>query len=711
MQFSIEKYISNFVQNQFPQFYQEEGPDFILFMKAYYEWMEETGNPIRESRTLFDYRDIDNTIESFLEFFQKKYLYGIPFNVIANKRFLLKHILDVYRSKGSIQCYKLLFKLLYNQDIEVYLPGRDILRASDGIWIEPKYLEVTYTDVLKEYIGKTIIGVFSGTTAVVENFVKENYNNDIINILYITNILPRGGSFEIGEKLVLLGEELNSDKISEAPNVLGSLQSLDIINGGQNFAIGDLIKIAYRDVSNGDVISYGVEGLLKVTELSRGSGSIFFDLQNGGFGYRDDALTFTYRNDSTGSGASFDVGSISTTETIEYNTDLICDYYDTTLDAATFGFPLEGTANVTSNLDVMFSYTNSIFGTISSLTNITTGDAYTQPANVFVRSVQISYPLEGTITYNTTSNTVTGSGTIFDSIYEADDVIYLQANATLNATIEYQVIKEVTNSTQIILYGPPTNNSTASAVYRASPTILPSNFAYYEDTVYQEDNSIAGENEYIRAFPSTGNNIVSKTVVVNSGKGYVEGETVKAYLFGAVSNNITIITGGSAYTNGDVMVFGGGTPGTVATGYVSTNSTGGVVNTTLTFAGSGYVSPPNIRIKTTTGSGAVLTAALEEFNTTSEIVGRVLKTSVGKARGYWETTRGFLNSDKYIQDSYYYQDFSYEIKVAQILNKYKTIIYDTFHPSGSELFGKYLDIVIESSENEILYENTEASIS
>ena len=61
MDFRTEKYISNFIQNQFPLFYQEEGPDFILFLKAYYEWMEDSwgddkdgfGGPIRESRELF----------------------------------------------------------------------------------------------------------------------------------------------------------------------------------------------------------------------------------------------------------------------------------------------------------------------------------------------------------------------------------------------------------------------------------------------------------------------------------------------------------------------------------------------------------------------------------------------------------------------------------------------------------------------------------
>ena len=169
MEFSVEKFISNFVESQFPSFYKEEGTDFILFTKAYYEWMESNGNPIGEARKLMDYRDIDNTIESFLVHFQQKYLYGIPFNVIANKRLLLKRILDVYRSKGSIQCYRLLFKLIYNEDIEIYLPGLDILRVSDGTWIQPQYIETTLFNNVDDYMGKTIVGLNSKTTATVEN--------------------------------------------------------------------------------------------------------------------------------------------------------------------------------------------------------------------------------------------------------------------------------------------------------------------------------------------------------------------------------------------------------------------------------------------------------------------------------------------------------------------------------------------------------------
>ena len=271
MEFPVEKFVSNFVQSQFPSFYQEEGPNFILFMKAYYEWLETADNPIYQARRLYDYRDVDNTLEKFLEFFQKKYLYGIPFNVISNKRFLLKHILDIYRSKGSTQCYRLLFKLLYNEDIEIYLPGKDILRVSDGTWIEPKYLEVTKNDKLKDYIGKTIIGATSLVTATVENYVQENYNNDIINILYVTNILPRRKDFAINEKIVLLDEVDNTEAINLAPTLLGSLNSISVVRSGNNYAIGDVVKIKNREnfdiQSLGAPVSFGVDGILKINKL------------------------------------------------------------------------------------------------------------------------------------------------------------------------------------------------------------------------------------------------------------------------------------------------------------------------------------------------------------------------------------------------------------------------------------------------------------
>jgi len=708
MDFNIQKKISNLIENQFPQFYQEEGPNFILFMKAYYEWMESENQSIYQSRRIFDYRDIDNTLEEFLEHFQKKYLYGIPFNVIINKRYLLKHILDVYRSKSSIQGYKLLFRLIYDEDIEIYLPGRDVLRLSHGTWHVPKYIEISSNKKFINAQGMEIIGINSGTRAIIEISTNEFFDYNILNLLYITNIKPIGGDFDIGEKIVLYGQENNTSIIETAPTVLGSLDYLEIINGGRNFSVGDIVKIAHK--SNNTIISHGIEGYLRVTDLSRGFGILFFNIEDGGFGYTSNALTFVYNADGNGQNGAFNVGTLSNVVEYTYNTDLIADYLTTTLNSSAFGMPGSPTANLASNIGITLSYTNSVFGTILSLSNIFTGNGYLQEANCFARSTLLSNTtMTGTISYANNSNTVTGSGTGFTNFFVNNEVIMLQTNSTATDTAEFCVIKQVVNTTSITLYNPPVNTS-ASGVYKIAPTILKSNYALYEEPMYNVDGEIHGMNEYIVGYPFSGNSIAQSTALIDSGKGYLDGEQVIAYLYGAISNTIQIILPGINYVNNEVVYFiGNQGSGTQANGFITTNGNGSITSVTVNQPGSGYFIDPSAAIDTANGTGAELRPFLSEFNTTSSITGIVKKKGIGSGKGYWSTTRGFLNSDKYIQDSFYYQDFSYEIKVPQILSKYKDILYNTFHTAGTELFGKYMLKTIDNSLINVLESNNTAN--
>ena len=135
---SVEKYVSPFIQAHFPSFYKEYGPNFIAFVKAYYEWMESTGNPLQYARSLYEYADIDTTADTFVKYFKNKYMLSIPESVVADKRLLAKHILDLYKSKGSLRAYELLFRILFNEDIQVYIPGDDVFKPSDNRYIIPQ---------------------------------------------------------------------------------------------------------------------------------------------------------------------------------------------------------------------------------------------------------------------------------------------------------------------------------------------------------------------------------------------------------------------------------------------------------------------------------------------------------------------------------------------------------------------------------------------
>ena len=94
--------ISNLVENQFPAFYQEEGPNFIAFVKAYYEWLEEqqtlangtiVDNALYDARNIVKLRDIDTTLDQFFTHFINKYLNGFPQVLLGNKKLLRREYL------------------------------------------------------------------------------------------------------------------------------------------------------------------------------------------------------------------------------------------------------------------------------------------------------------------------------------------------------------------------------------------------------------------------------------------------------------------------------------------------------------------------------------------------------------------------------------------------------------------------------------------
>lgn len=71
-----------------------------------------------------------------------------------------------------------------------------------------------------------------------------------------------------------------------------------------------------------------------------------------------------------------------------------------------------------------------------------------------------------------------------------------------------------------------------------------------------------------------------------------------------------------------------------------------------------------------------------------------------KYPGYYASNDGFLDDAIFIQDSRYYQAFSYVLKIDERLASYKTAVKTMVHPSGMALFGEFeiqnnFDISIE----------------
>lgn len=264
----IEKNISNFVEQQFPQIYREEGPIFVEFVKKYYEWMEQSNNTLYHSRRLLDYKDVDETVDNFVVYLKEKYLKQIQFDTTIQTRQLIKHSLDLYRSKGTERSVDLFFRSIFGRPAEVYYPGEDIFRLSDGKWVRPTYLEVTPSEYNEQFVGKQVVGVSSGATAFVERFVRRKILNKYINVLYISAI---NGNFETGEFVTLPNQSLKN-----IPTIIGSLTTVQVVIGGSDFRVGDIVDITNED---------GKQGKARVSSISDITGIVSFEILDSGWGY------------------------------------------------------------------------------------------------------------------------------------------------------------------------------------------------------------------------------------------------------------------------------------------------------------------------------------------------------------------------------------------------------------------------------------------
>lgn len=276
MQQITPKTISNFIQGQFPNFYQENGDTFVAFVRAYYEWMESPDNPLYLSRNYYEIKDIDNTLSQFVVYFKEKYLKNIQLTTETDTRMLVKHALDIYRSKGTPRCIELLFQLVFGTSARFYFPGTDLFKLSDGTWYRPTYLEITLSETNINLINKEIIGLNSGATAFVDDVVRRMTNGRLEDILYISAVT---GTFEHNELIKPIDNSLD---INLCPKLLGSLHSvlLPNIGTGNSYVNGNIIEISSLS---------GNSALGSVANTTIASGLLDYVLIDGGYGYTNTA--------------------------------------------------------------------------------------------------------------------------------------------------------------------------------------------------------------------------------------------------------------------------------------------------------------------------------------------------------------------------------------------------------------------------------------
>jgi hypothetical protein len=257
---------------QFPTLYREDGEFMVEFTKAYYKFLDE-----RMDRNIPKLRDIDTTLTSFLVFFKKKYLADLPLDTVIDTRFIIKHVTDLYKRKGTQESLELLFQLFYNEQIEVFYPSTNILRPSDSVWGGDTYLEMNPVFVVDSYPirkGDRIKGNISLASGFVDEIIFVNFSGSLTPIIYLSNIVGKFSSDD-GLLVTRLGETFIVGKL-----IAGSISQSTISPASRTpgQAVGNRLNLVSDE--------YGIDATASVLSVSDVStGQIDFKIEEGGFGY------------------------------------------------------------------------------------------------------------------------------------------------------------------------------------------------------------------------------------------------------------------------------------------------------------------------------------------------------------------------------------------------------------------------------------------
>jgi len=763
------------INRQVPEFIREEYPLFITFIEAYYRYLElKQGTQLNDlTSTAKDLRyisDVDSSINAFEQYFFNTFAELVPRDTEVDKEFLIKNVLPLYLSKGNEEGFKLLFRLLYNDEVVITYPKDSIIRASDGKW--------NVDNVLK--IDTNIRSVYTGNGSNTTFFLAQISDSDKVEI-YVNNVLKEENtdySFLRETRKVIFNSapasnssieivytdfdisQLNNRKIIGTTSGASAIVEravpriiTDRLNFGLpfelfinnktligNFVNGEEITTDVVD-SNGTLIRLVADTFSILTKINVIRGGTNYNVADpvtilgggstsgataevetvsdgftsnivvayGGSGFKVASLV-----ESTNISGPIIVGAVASVNTISSNTantytitdDIISSYENITINSADYGFPSAITENV--NTRIVDALTPLVVTELGPMTNVTV------------------------LFSNTSINTsaLDSQGAIYqagNSFFDIKSFKSIGRIDILTGGSNYEVGDEVifgTNPVNTFGYGAAaavkTINVTTSAV--TSIEIQPPRIV---GTANIQNNSVV--------ITGTGTSFdtdlrVGDKIVIRSQERYINAITSStsanvnvAFRFSGGktwANNSPVgsfsrgVVGGVNYTQGNfptvTISSNNGTSGTIA---ITSLIGDGEVVTAYSNTPAGEIQ--SIRITSGgTGYQYIPQLDLSAYGDGNAIANAEIGASYVSFPGRWTTSDSIISSsERRIQGNDYYIEYAYVTNSLTEFSRYKEVLRKLLHPAG---FINYSNLNRETSidfVNSTIETTTENTIS
>jgi hypothetical protein len=580
---------SNLVSSQLPDFVRSDYPKFVTFLEKYYEWLETTNSVSFEIDALRNANDIDSSDDYYIEQLKKDLAPYFPQEIVTDKRLFLKLVTQFYRSSGTQESVKFLFRALYNENIDIYYPKEDILKASDGKWVLPLALRIDTDDNNIFNIAKTLItGQTSKATALVEKVIQsvDRQLGITYTEIYVSNV----------NRLFTTGERITATYVDE--------------DTGLNVTVGGRLIGALSEI--------------KINPLNRG---LFYNAYDPETGYDGDPVSIVGGLNpvaNTPVGAVAHVG-VTTKGGI---TDII-------VEKGGFGFRDPAINLNSSIIDFKGGFANTTFGTEAKASINLLDTSISRKINVSNMSVQTLHGLRPNIA--NIENVTIANATTFDAftVFPISFVVIDGSGGGYRQkpTVEtYSLYNEsygdilVCNTRTIVKGTSLINDTTQDLTFSFETGDYVRLFINNKFEAVREIASVDTNNLYFaEEFPNDLTNVFVYKIVRND-----------LYKIGSLGR-ITINSGGTGYANGDILIFTGGS-GYGANAFVNVAPGGIITSVTMNnhssnafvIGGEGYKrdSLPRINVQSSSGTSANLSVSEitgdgEQYGLTTSRIGAI----------------------------------------------------------------------------------------
>lgn len=362
----MRNYISPIIHARLPGFLASDYPSFLKFIKHYYDFLESNGNPLEILENFRERLEVNNEVDLYIDKIVAELGFDVSRPYIIPKKELVIHLRDFYLSRGSENSFKFLFKVLFNDSVQIEYPRDRLFTLSGATYTGNFYVFTTAVDEDTPEFQKlidairdlniTIRGVSSNIISGVEDiqivvsknkhFLKIQIDSALKNYLpyegviievasdpsihireYIMNTLSiqveQGGKgYRVGDSVTSSGCGING-VATVASLATGSIQELSIVSPGSGYAVGD--RVVTQNTVKGHSFSAVVNAVGTLADPPVGAIRHIKILSPG---YDYEAVPDIAVISSTGTGAVLDadsdqIGKIRSIEIIEPFVDAI----------------------------------------------------------------------------------------------------------------------------------------------------------------------------------------------------------------------------------------------------------------------------------------------------------------------------------------------------------------------------------------------------